>query len=470
MSVPLQPKRKPSVSIKNELTTHYVVSYFIILVCIIGLIYWALVAAIKQQAVKHMKDEIMVLQTILNSGDPRALQRKIKVSQEKEFAKLYIRILDQDSREITQTPEMDQLLPPPYFHEPVPLEHLDTKGFRQLHVSGKVFLVESLWLHVLGAPRIVHMALDVSSFERILDAFQGWLVAVMLAGLLTSSLVGRYITHRGLRPLDQIAAKSRQITASNLGERFEPDNWPVEMHELTLELDDMLDRLQHSFERLKSYAANLAHELRTPIANLMGEAEVVLAQSRDSAEYERVIESSLEEYQRLSRTIDSLLFLARADSQEVRLKLEVVRVKEEIHNLEDYYEVSAQGRAFLILCDPDLTVRADVNLFRRALSNLIMNAIKYSPEGGLITLQAERVDGHVEVTVADQGIGIVTEHLERLFERFYRVPEAKSLDHRGAGLGLAIVKSIMELHGGAVAISSEPGKGTKITLTFPAAD
>jgi len=469
MSEPQPLKGKPSVSIKNELTTHYVFSFFLILVCTIGLIYWALVAAIKQQGVKHMKDEIMVLQTILNSGDPRALQRKIKTSQEKEFAKLYVRILDRDNRVIVQTPEMDQLLPLPFFHEPVPLEKLNAEGFRQYQANGKAFLVESLWLHVLGAPRIVHIGLDVSSIEQILGVFKGWLVLVMLVGLLASGIVGRYITNRGLRPIDQIAAKSRQITASNLGERFEPHNWPVEMHELTMALDDMLDRLQHSFERLRSYAANLAHELRTPIANLMGEAEVVLTQRRDRDEYERVIESSLEEYQRLSRTIDSLLFLAKADSLEVRLKLEIVRVKEEIHNLEDYYEVSAQGRAFLILCDPDMTVRADVTLFRRALSNLIMNAIKYSPEGGMITVQAERSEGYVEVSVADQGIGIAPEHLEHLFDRFYRVQEAKKLDTRGAGLGLAIVKSIMELHGGAVAISSDPGRGTKVTLTFPAA-
>jgi two-component system heavy metal sensor histidine kinase CusS len=199
----------------------------------------------------------------------------------------------------------------------------------------------------------------------------------------------------------------------------------------------------------------------------MGEVEVALTRRRDIEEYERILESSFEEYQRLNAIVESLLFLAGADSREVKLRLENVSVNDEVENLHDYYEDYAKGRSFLIMCDPGTTVWADAALLRRALSNLIMNALKYSPDGGLITIQAVRGEDLVSISVSDQGVGIDKEHLARLYDRFYRVPETKLLHKKGAGLGLSIVKSIMELHGGSVAISSEHGVGTKVTLLFP---
>lgn len=366
-----------------------------------------------------------------------------------------------------ETPAMSQLIPVPLFPNPVSLDSPDVYDFHRIKSGGTTYLTESLWLHVLGEPKVVQIGLDVTNIESILPGYLYKLAMVLLMGLLVSALAGRYIMRKGLQPIYQIAEKSRHITAGNLGERFVSKRWPVELSDLAGALDGMLDRLESAFERLRNYSANLAHEIRTPIGILMGEAEIALSRQRNIEEYERILESSLDEFKRLSRTIDSLLFLAWADSREVKLKMEAVQVSDEIHNLHDYYADFAQGRAFMILCDPDATVWADATLLRRALSNLIINAIRYSPEGGIITIRVEKTGENVVISVADNGIGITPDNLEHIFERFYRVPSSTTLHAKGSGLGLSIVKSIMELHGGTVSIESKLTIGTTVTLTFP---
>ncbi len=458
---------KPTISITNELITHYVLSVFVILSCVLGLMYWAMLSGVRAQSVKFMKGEIHTVQALLNEKSAEALQRGISVTHENEYAKMYVRIIEKNGTELIETPAMATLLPSSLFKSPVPIESAITHTPHRVKVNGAVFLIDSLWLHVVGEPKVLQIGLDVTNIEKINDTLLAKLLFILLLGILVSGLAGRYIMRKGLRPILQIAAKSREITAGNLGERFISENWPVEMHDLTLALDGMLDRLQDSFERLSHFSANLAHELRTPIGNLMGEAEITLARVRTIDEYERILESSLEEYKRLSKIIDSLLFLGWADSRELKLKLEAVKVNEEIHNLHDYYADYAQGRAFMILCDANVTVWSDAVLFRRALSNIIMNAIRYSPEGKFITIRVEKCIDHVEISVSDQGVGISQEHLTHLFDRFYRVPSSSSLYTKGSGLGLSIVKSIMELHGGSVSIVSEPGIGTEIILSFP---
>lgn len=429
--------------------------------------YWAMIAGVRAQSVKFMRDEINLVQALLNEKSLEALKKGIIVTHENEYAKMYVRITEKNGSELIETSGMSSLLPSLVFQPPVPIGSTSLHKFHRLKVGGSIFLIESLWLHVLGEPKIVQIGLDVSNIEKVLDTFIAKLLLILLFGILASGMVGRFIMRRGLRPIIQIAAKSREITAGNLGERFIPQNWPVEMYDLTLALDGMLDRLQDSFERLRNFSANLAHELRTPIGNLMGEAEITLSRRRNVEEYERILESSLEEFKRLSKIIDSLLFLGWADSKEVKLKLEAVKVNEEIHNLHDYYADYAQGRAFMILCDPDVTVWSDAVLLRRALSNIIMNAIRYTPEGKIITIRVEKSIDQVELSVEDEGIGIAPEHIERLLDRFYRVPSSSPRHANGSGLGLSIVKSIMELHGGSVSIHSKPGRGTKVTLSFP---
>lgn len=459
--------RTSRISITSQLTIHFLLSAFIILFICVTMLYWGISQSLRNRSVAYMRDEIASITRLMAEGDLEGFSQKIVSSGLKEYAQLYVRLLDRNNVPVIETPSMGHMIPIASFHPPVPHDDLALQDFEELKSGGRVYIVESLLFQVLGERRTVQIALDISNHEQVLNEYVVKIFVTLMLGVTLAGLSGRYITSRGLRPLIAIGDKSRQISVSKLGERFSNERWPPELSDLATSLDCMMDSLQESFDRMRSYAANLAHELRTPIGNLRGEAEVALSRKRSCEEYERVIESSLEEYQRLTRIVESLLFLAMADSREVELKFEEIKVREEIHNLEDYYAEYAHGKAFLVLCDPDVSVWADGTLLRRALSNLISNAIKYSPEGGIITLEATDRDGAVEISVSDQGYGIDKEHLKRLYDRFYRVPGNGSANIKGSGLGLSIVRSIMILHKGTVSIESEVGKGTRVTLSFP---
>ena len=199
----------------------------------------------------------------------------------------------------------------------------------------------------------------------------------------------------------------------------------------------------------------------------MGQAEVTLSRGRGAEEYQRVLESSLEELGRLSRMMDSMLFLARAERAESPLQLAQFEVHSELELVREFYDALAEQRGVTLTCSGNAELQADPILFRRALGNLLSNALEHTPAGGRVSVSAEAAAGAVLVRVEDTGSGIAAEHLPRLFDRFYRGDRARSGHPQGTGLGLAIVKSIVELHGGSVSISSTLGQGTKVLLRFP---
>jgi two-component system, OmpR family, heavy metal sensor histidine kinase CusS len=200
----------------------------------------------------------------------------------------------------------------------------------------------------------------------------------------------------------------------------------------------------------------------------MGEAEVALTRTRTPEEYQQLLGSSLEEYAKLARMIDSLLFLARAESPETHIACTLFDARKELEALQDFYDAMAEEYEVEVFCQGHALVYADPILFRRALSNLLSNGLQYTPRGGTVTLSVTQADdGTVIVRVRDTGIGIAPEHLPKIFDRFYRVDPARSQRRPGMGLGLAIVKSIMALHGGTITVESVPHQGTTITLRFP---
>jgi two-component system heavy metal sensor histidine kinase CusS len=271
-----------------------------------------------------------------------------------------------------------------------------------------------------------------------------------------------------MRPVLQITRAAQRITATQLNERIGPAQWPGELVALAQAFDEMLMRLEDSFARLSQFSSDLAHELRTPINNLMGEAEVALSKNRSAEEYRQVIESGLEEYTRLSRMIDGLLFLARAESADTQIDRTSFDAREVLEAVREFYEALAKEKGIEVTCQGNSLINADPTLFRRAMSNLLSNALQYTPQGGMIFLRVEKADAQsIKVSISDTGIGISPEHLSKVFDRFYRADPARSQYSQGTGLGLSIVKSIMELHHGTVHITSEPSKGTTITLCFP---
>ena len=199
----------------------------------------------------------------------------------------------------------------------------------------------------------------------------------------------------------------------------------------------------------------------------MGASEVILSKERAPEEYRHVIESSLDEYSRLSRMIERLLFLARATNNEIRIEKVPLDVAGELARIHELFRATADEQDVEIIISGEGTVNAERDLFGRAVSNLVSNALQHTPPGGRVILSTRVFERRVEVSVSDTGAGIHAEHLAKIFDRFYRVDSARSSSMGGAGLGLSIVKSIMDLHGGTVTVESSPGKGTTFVLAFP---
>lgn len=281
--------------------------------------------------------------------------------------------------------------------------------------------------------------------------------------------VGYRIARRGIRPVERIAETARRISSSTLSERIQPAGYPVELAALAGTFNAMLDRLQDSFARLSDFSADIAHELRTPVNNIRGEAEVALKRARSVEDYREVLASCLEEAVRLSRLIGNLLFLARTESPEAHLKRESTEIEQVLQAVHDYFEPAAveAGVRLEVECAGTIAISVDRMLVRRALANLVFNALSHTRAGGKIILRARGKAGDLLVEVQDTGVGIPPEALPRVFDRFYRVDRARSSRSGGTGLGLAIVRAIVAMHGGSVDIRSKTGDGTTVGFVLP---
>jgi two-component system heavy metal sensor histidine kinase CusS len=227
----------------------------------------------------------------------------------------------------------------------------------------------------------------------------------------------------------------------------------------------MLKRLDDSFTRLSQFSADLAHELRTPIANMLGEAQVALTRDRTAAEYRETVESTVAECERLSRIVDNLLFVARVDAAREPIARKQFNARAEVEKIAEFYRTVADDHHVTITCSGNGQIYADPDLFERAVGNLLDNALRFTAENGSIEITLRQGDGNFEVAISDTGCGIAAQHLPRVFDRFYRAESSRGSD--GAGLGLALVKSIVDLHGGSATIKSDVGRGTIVTLVFP---
>lgn len=286
-------------------------------------------------------------------------------------------------------------------------------------------------------------------------------------GTVLATLLSYFLVRSGLRPLRMMAAQTRAISANKLDRRLDLQAAPRELHEIVQCFNDMLDRLHRSFQQLSQFSADLAHDVRTPLNNLMVQTQVALGKPRSLDEYQALLSSNIEEYERLSRMMESMLFLARADNAHVVLQIQPLEVSEELNRIAEYFEGIAEEAQVRIAVSGSGTLHADATLLRRAVGNLVANAIRYTPAHGVVSLQATALAGATLIEVGNPGPGIPPAQIERIFDRFYRADPARSSASGSSGLGLAIVRTIMALHGGHASAYSEPGKRTVFTLRFP---
>lgn len=300
-----------------------------------------------------------------------------------------------------------------------------------------------------------------------LDAHRKDAAWTIVAGALATIFFGYVIARRGLRPLRELAKAANEMTVHQLGDRLRVEDAPLELEEMVRAFNLMLDRLEDSFRRLTQFSSDIAHDLRTPISNLMVETQVTLAQRRSVQEYEELLVSNVEEYERLTRMIENMLFLAHADNAQVMLHKETLSAEAELKRIGEYFEGMVEEAGVSLDVDASGSLVADVILFRRAVSNLVVNAIRYTTLGEHIRIRGyPRGDAEFVIEVSNPGVGIHPEHLPRIFDRFYRVDTSRVQSHASSGLGLAIVRSIAVLHGGSVQVESVPNGLTTFRLIF----
>jgi two-component system, OmpR family, heavy metal sensor histidine kinase CusS len=309
------------------------------------------------------------------------------------------------------------------------------------------------------------VALNVTRDRILMHELRNTAILLLALGLCVSALAGAVIVRRGLQPVEQMAAEVAEISAEELQRRLPAADRPRELIALVDSFNTMLGRLDCAFAALSQYSANLAHELRTPLNNLRGEAEVALLQRRTPEEYREVISSSLEEYERLSKMIDGLLFLARADSRETKPAWTLLSLEEEARTVSQFYVPLADEKKIAVAVRGSASVEADPVLLRRALGNLIANALHHVDPDGHVTIDIDQKgDEGATLRVIDDGRGIGADDLPHVMERFYRGSRSDDENQGGSGLGLAIVKSIIDLHRGTIHVESTPSEGTTVTL------
>src|SRR5437667_892771 len=457
-------KRTERRSIAWQLILLFTVATSLLLACGLGVFYAIVVRHAFAEDNAVLADKVAALRADLHESGPNVFAEELKGRQAGEHTAYWIRMLDSQGRTYAETPGMDRSLPAEIF--PPPQESASiVGGLKDYRRGSKLFSLVTLNEESGSQPYTLQVAQDRSSDERVERNFAVLFIIVLSGSVLASAFIATIATKRGLRPLQEMTQSLARIGPTHLKEQVTTGVWPRELKPLAIAFDDMLKRLDDSFTRLSQFSADLAHELRTPIANMIGETQVALARNRTADEYRETIESTVGECERLSRIVDNLLFVARVDAAREPIARKRFDARAAAEKITAFYHALADDRHIAICCSGEGQIYADPDLFERAVGNLLDNALRFTPENGSIQIALSEHDGDFRVAVSDIGCGIASEHLPRVFDRFYRAESSRGSD--GAGLGLALVKSIVELHGGSATIQSEIGSGTTVTLRFP---
>lgn len=319
-----------------------------------------------------------------------------------------------------------------------------------------------------GSPALVELATHLTHHEAFAASFRTALWTTVVLAAFASGMLGWAVARRGLAPLRTISRDAARITAQRLDRRVPAAALPAELAEVAQAVNHMLARLEESFRRLTEFSSDLAHELRTPVNNLLTQTQVTLSKGRSVEEYREVLASNAEEFERLSRTIADMLFLAKADNDMIVPHREPIDLRAEADAIAEFYAPVADENGVALSVEGDARAEGDRLMLRRAVGNLLSNACRHTPPGGNITVQVQGPQaGYVSLAVRNTGSTVAPEHLPHLFDRFYRADPSRSREAEGAGLGLAITRSILRAHGGEATVRSADGI-TVFELRLPA--
>jgi two-component system heavy metal sensor histidine kinase CusS len=454
-------------SLTTRLTLFFSAAIAFIVIGVSAMMYHELVHQLREKEELELKDDVRIQHEVFEylARKKQPTQWQHEWGEHQEESKVFAwQLMGADGSVLSASSNIDQFA----VGQPRAADY--GHGVRisgDVRMPGRYFLERSIAMDkVSGSGTRLRGILEVSRDERVLQRYFTKLSGVVALAIVLATGIGWALARRGLAPVRAISADIGRINAEKLHARIANEAWPAELRQLALSFDDMLARLERSFEQLSRFSSDLAHEFRSPINNLVAAASVTLGRARDASQYQNTLEVVIEEGNRLSRMVSSMLFLARADNAEQALRMEPVSTEMEFQKLVEFFEISADDQGVTLQAEGECHLMADPLLLRRALSNLLTNALRYTPRGGAIVLKAQEQGDAVLISVCDNGAGIAPEHLPYLFDRFYRVDAARSATD-STGLGLAVVRSIAELHGGGVSVRSQPGQGACFEMRFP---
>jgi len=316
---------------------------------------------------------------------------------------------------------------------------------------------------------VVQIATHLRAMQETIENFRGHLFIAFFLALFFGSIGGWLLSRKSLRPIDKITETTKRITATNLSERLPLQESDDDLDRLATTINQMMERLEESFQKLSRFTADAAHELRTPLAALKGETEVLLSRKRSSEDYQEALTNNLERLDFLTKLINDLLILSQADEGKASLKIENLNFSELLKGLYEAFNIVAMQKKirFTFSASEKVLINGDSIKLQQLFSNLIDNAIKYTPEGGNVSLIIQPGKDQITVILKDTGIGIPRDDLPHIFDRFYRVDTSRSRLSGGVGLGLSICHWIVKAHHGTIDTKSQPHQGTTFTLMLP---
>jgi two-component system heavy metal sensor histidine kinase CusS len=465
------PSRPPRTwSLGARLTAWYAASSFLLVLFVALSLRSSLEAGLDQEDDGLLADEADLLSALLRErpGNFEAVRLEVEVTtRHRRREEVSARLFDGSGAVVAETPGLDASLPPEAFPRPDPR----TPYFGdRIGNDGAPYRVYAAQLPAAESGSfLLQIAHGTSDDLRALAAFRNRMLLVLGVALIACAVIGYAVARGGMRRIESIAEAAGRVRPSQLEERISTAGLPSELEGLASAMNGMLDRLEASFERLSQFSADLAHEIRTPVGRMRGEAEVALGRARTPEEYRECLASMVEECVRLSELVDRLLFLARTEDPASQVAGVSVNLGRELAAVQEFWSPSAEEAGVtLVLEKPgEILMHADPALLRRAVGNLVANSLAHTPRGGRITISLRADEREIGLQVRDTGSGIPAAQLPRVFDRFFRGDDARSPSSGGAGLGLSIARAIAVLHGGRVDIESRVGRGTSVEIVLP---
>jgi heavy metal sensor kinase len=455
------------------MTVWYIFTFFISLLIIFGFLYLRLKHQLIKEIDRILHDEAdelsqILLQDLKGSVILKDFESEVTV---RTFYPIYFRVLNADGSLLYISNNFSEIhYRPSDKSMSKAMEGKDT--WEEVRSPGRRRTFRMIHFPMFKGGRlayVIQVATHTRFVRKSLSHFKGNMLAAFPIILVLGSLGGWVLARRSLSPIGYIASKAQSITSKNLDERFALRGTDDEMDSLIRTINEMISRLESSFKRITEFTADASHELKTPLCALKGETEVLLSRGRTPEEYQEGLAHFIERFDYLNRMINDLILLSKFDSSQMELEKVPLRLDLLIQDICSFFEVLAEQRQITLTINSmrEIMVLGDKIRLQQLFSNLIDNAIKFTPERGGIWVTLERDNGVVQVSIKDNGIGIPKEEQEKIFKRFYRVDKSRSKETGGVGLGLSIVERIVQAHQGKIEVNSQLNQGSTFTVYLP---